>query len=95
MANDPAEGRARRFGEALGGGFLVVGLAEPDFDQLMGREGVVEGAGDGIADPAFAHEDHGANFMGQTPQMTLLSARESWSGPGSGPSWRLRGGSRF
>ncbi len=76
MTDDTAECSAGLLGEVLGRGLLVLGLVEPDLDQLMIGEGRVDGTQNGFRRPAAADLDHGFQRMGLAAQEAALEALE-------------------
>lgn len=72
VSEDAAKGGAAGIGQILSRRFLVRGLPESDFDELMGRQSVVERRQDRGADAAFSHENNGFQGVGEAAQMAAL-----------------------
>lgn len=67
MPDDAAERGMARVRQTARRLLLVGGLTQPNLDQFMGRESIVQSADDRFADAGLADDDNGLQWMGEAP----------------------------
>src|SRR5262245_61999175 len=86
MADEAAERRAGARGQRLGVATLVLRLVQPDLDQLVHRERLVDRAQHALVDPGLTHDDDGLERV-RAPAQRLALARRELRGGGGDHGW--------